>query len=73
MAGSAYTTILSIRHGSTCPGVELLDGCAAGYVEDNAFLDEDVDAGTYWIVVDGYALSSGSYRMDVRVAPPFAP
>lgn len=71
--GSAYTTTLSIRKGATCPGVELPDSCAAGYVIDNAFLDRTVDAGTYWIVVDGYALGSGSYRLDVRVAPPLAP
>ncbi len=68
--GSAYTTIVSIRAGATCPGVELVDGCAAGYVIDNAFLDYPLDAGTYWIVVDGYSLGSGAYRLDVRIAPP---
>lgn len=68
--GSAYTTTLSIRQGATCPGVELPDSCAAGYIVDNAFLDRTVEAGTYWIVVDGYSLASGGYRLDVRVAPP---
>ena len=69
-AGSAYTTTVSIRTGATCPGTELVDGCAAGFVLDNAFLDYPVSPGTYWIVVDGYSLASGSYRLDVRVAPP---
>ncbi|MGZ6086703.1 MAG: putative metal-binding motif-containing protein [Polyangiales bacterium] len=70
LAGSAYTTTVSVRKGATCPGVELDGACAAGYVVDNAFLDISVDPGTYWIVVDGYSLASGSYRLDVRVAPP---
>jgi len=71
--GSAFTTTLSVRQGATCPGIEITDGCAAGYVVDNAFLDRTVDAGTYWIIVDGYSLASGSYRLDVRVAPPLPP
>jgi len=70
LAGSAYTTTVSVRKGMACPGTEVLDACAAGYVVDNAFLDIPVDAGTYWIIVDGYSLASGSYRLDVRVAPP---
>lgn len=70
LAGSAYTTTVSVRKGTACPGTELVDACAAGYVVDNAFLDLPVDAGTYWIIVDGYSLASGSYRLDVRVAPP---
>ncbi len=70
LAGSAYTTTVSVRKGAACPGVELENACAAGYVVDNAFLDLSVDPGTYWIVVDWYALASGSYRLDVRVAPP---
>lgn len=69
-AGTAFTTTLSIRKGATCPGVELVDSCAAGFYVDNAFLDYPVDVGTYWIILDGYSLASGSYRLDVRVAPP---
>jgi len=70
LAGSAYTTTVSVRKGKDCPGAELVDACAAGYVVDNAFLDIPVDIGTHWIIVDGYSLASGSYRLDVRVAPP---
>ncbi len=69
-AGTAFTSTITIRKGATCPGVELVDSCAAGFYVDNAFLDYPVDVGTYWIVVDGYSLASGSYRLDVRVAPP---
>lgn len=69
-SGSAFTTTLSVRKGATCPGVEVENGCAAGYYVDNAFLDLSVDPGTYWIFVDGYSLASGAYRLDVRVAPP---
>ena len=69
-AGSAFTTTVSIGKGASCPGVALLDVCAAGLFIDNAFLDVTVDPGVYWIIVDGYNLASGSYRLDVRVAPP---
>ena len=70
-AGSAYTTTISVRNGATCPGVEVDGACGAGFYVDNAFLDLNVDPGTYWIIVDGYSLASGSYRLDVRLAPPF--
>jgi hypothetical protein len=69
MFGSAYTTTVAVRKGDTCPGVELEDACAAGYVVDNGFLDIPVEPGTHWIVVDGYSLASGAYRLDVRVVP----
>ncbi len=66
---SAFSAILSVRAGASCPGVEVDNGCAAGFVPGNALLDLVLDAGTYWVVVDGYAQASGSYRLDVRVAP----
>jgi hypothetical protein len=69
-SGSSYSAILSVRAGATCPGVEVDNGCAAGFVAGNAFLDLLLDPGTYWVVVDGYALASGSYKLDVRVAAP---
>ncbi len=69
-SGSAYSTLVSVRAGATCPGVEVDNGCAAGFVAGNAFLDLLLDSGTYWVVVDGYALAAGSYRLDVRVAAP---
>lgn len=68
--GSSYSAILSVRAGATCPGVEVDNGCAAGFVAGNAFLDLLLDAGTYWVALDGYALASGSYKLDVRVAAP---
>ncbi len=70
MFGSAYTTTVAVRKGALCPGTELEDACAAGYVIDNGYLDIPVEPGTHWIVVDGYTLASGSYRLDVRVVPP---
>ena len=73
LAGSAFTTTVNIRKGASCPGLELIDSCAVGFYVDNAFLDYPVDVGTYWIIVDGYSLASGSYRLDVRVAPPAPP
>ena len=67
-----FTTV-NIRKGASCPGLELIDSCAVGFYVDNAFLDYPVDVGTYWIIIDGYSLASGSYRLDVRVAPPAPP
>lgn len=69
-AGSGFPVILALRRGDSCPGTEVDRGCAAGFVPENAFLDIVVDPGTYWLVVDGYGLAAGNYRLDVRVAPP---
>jgi hypothetical protein len=69
MAGSNYSTMLSVRTGATCPGTEVPLGCAAGYVPDRSFLDLDLDSGDYYVQVDGYAGDSGAWSLDVYVAP----
>jgi hypothetical protein len=37
---------------------------------DNSFLDLTLDAGAYWIQVDGYGGDSGARVLDVRVGDP---
>ncbi len=70
MSGSAHTTLLSVRAGSQCPGIEVAGGCSPGLSISRSFLDLSLSAGTYWIQVDGYAGSVGRWNLDVRVLPP---
>ena len=70
MDGSTYDTILSFRQGSTCPGIELKNGCNFSFSGARSFLDTTVAAGTYWIIVDGFAGSKGPWNLDVRVVDP---
>jgi hypothetical protein len=70
MQGSSYATLLDVRKGETCPGAEIPRGCSAGYVALRSFLDMTLDAGTYWVQVDGYAGEQGTWFLDVRVFDP---
>jgi hypothetical protein len=67
MSGSVYTTILDVRQGATCPGQEVPGLCYIGFGPSRSFLDVTLDAGTYWIVIDGYAMSHGAWNLDLRV------
>jgi hypothetical protein len=70
MNGSTYPTILSLRQGTTCPGTELKGACNYSFSGPRSFLDYELTAGTYWIVVDGYDLNKGPWDLDVRVIAP---
>ena len=70
MQGSGYTTLLDVRRGPACPGEEVPNGCAAGYYPERSFLDLQLEAGTYYLQVDGYAGASGPWFLDVRVVDP---
>lgn len=70
MKGSAYSTLLVVRKAEGCPGPEVAKACAAGYPVDRSFLDLTLDAGNYFIQVDGYAGASGQWFLDVFVADP---
>jgi len=70
MQGSSYATLLDIRKGDTCPGAEVPRGCSAGYVPLRSFLDMTLDAGTYWVQVDGYGGDQGTWFLDIRVVDP---
>jgi len=69
MAGSNYSTMLSVRTGAKCPGTEVQLACAAGYMPDRSFLDLQLDAGDYYVQVDGYGGDSGAWSLDVYVVP----
>lgn len=68
--GSAYTTILDVRQGPGCPGAPVTGGCYVGADAPRSFLDLALQAGKYWIIVDGYANAKGPWDLDVRVLPP---
>jgi hypothetical protein len=70
MEGSSYTTILDVLQGPACPGTPALNACYVGFGAQKSFLDLELDAGSYWIVVDGYAGADGPWDLDVRVLPP---
>jgi hypothetical protein len=70
MEGTAYLPILDVRRGETCPGTEIPQGCSAGYQPSRSYLDLTLDAGTYWVQVDGYAGQAGPWFLDVRVVEP---
>jgi hypothetical protein len=71
MDGSSYTTLLDVRKGPACPGVEVPMGCAVGFGQTTkSFLDLTLDAGTYFLQIDGYALDKGPWFLDVRVVDP---
>jgi hypothetical protein len=70
MLGSAYATLLDIRKGDSCPGAEIPRGCSAGYAALRSFLDMTLEAGTYWVQVDGYAGEQGTWFLDVRMLEP---
>jgi hypothetical protein len=70
MSGSVYATILDVRQGAMCPATEMPDGCYVGFGASRSFLDEELQAGTYWVQIDGYNGTKGAWNLDVRVLPP---
>lgn len=70
MNASAYSTLLDVRRGPDCPGVEVFQGCTVGYGENRSFLDLTLDAGVYFIQIDGFNKANGPWFLDVRVVDP---
>ncbi|HYP88449.1 MAG TPA: hypothetical protein VEQ59_09850, partial [Polyangiaceae bacterium] len=69
MQGSSYNTMLSVRQGPSCPGTERPSSCAPGYGASRSYLDLELQAGDYFVQIDGYAGASGSWKLDVFTAP----
>ena len=70
MQGSQYDTLLDVRRGPDCPGDEVVRGCAAGYQSDRSFLDLMLEAGEYFVQVDGYSGASGVWQLEVFIVDP---
>jgi hypothetical protein len=69
MQGSTYQTMLSVREGEFCPGAELPLACAPGYWLTRSYLDLDLQAGHYFVQIDGYDGAAGAWHLDVFTAP----
>ena len=70
MEGSTFETLLVLLQGSPCPGMEVPSTCYVGFDTQRSFLDVELTAGQYFVVVDGYAGAKGPWNMAVWVLPP---
>jgi hypothetical protein len=70
MHGSDYRTLLDVRKGPDCPGQELTSGCSVGYYEERSYVDLVLEAGQYWVQVDGLNCETGQWFLDVFLADP---
>jgi hypothetical protein len=70
MRGSDYRTMLNIRQGPSCPGKELVSACSVGYYEQRSYLDLLLEAGQYWVQVDGFNGEAGQWFLNVFVSEP---
>lgn len=70
MQGSGFQTLLNVRKGPSCPGAELSGACSVGYSSGRSYLDLVLEAGDYFVQVDGYNRASGPWYLDVFVVSP---
>lgn len=70
MSGSGYPTLLNLRQGPSCPGVEVDGSCDVGNTSARSYLDRILEPGSYWIQIDGFAGASGPWFLDVRIVDP---
>ena len=66
--GSPLQTIVNLRHGEQCPGEEVSMGCALA-LDRGSYLEQELEPGTYYVQVDGYAGMSGQWNLEVFVLP----
>lgn len=67
MSGTEYTSLIDVRTGEPCPGVAVTNACNPSFNAGRAFLDVNLNAGTYWVIIDGYSGATGKWALDVRV------
>lgn len=70
MNGSAYSTLIDVRKGPQCPGEEVSLACTIGTLPQRSFLDLTLDAGVYFLQIDGFNGASGAWFLDVFVTAP---
>jgi hypothetical protein len=68
--GTAFDALLFLRSGSTCPGSSSVacdnDGAGGG----QAMINRTLDAGTYWLILDGLGTEDrGAFQVNVAIAP----
>src|SRR5690606_21163147 len=70
MSGSGYNTLLDVRKGPSCPGTEVPLACTASFSGEGSYLDLQLEAGTYFVQIDGLAGATGPWMLDVHVVEP---
>lgn len=70
MQGSEYETLLSVRRGPSCPGMEVFGACSRGDTPQRSYVDAVLEAGTYFIQIDGFGEEDGSWQLDAYVVDP---
>lgn len=70
MSGSEYNSLIDVRTGEPCPGVAVENACNPSFSAGRAFLDVNLNAGTYWVLIDGFGGATGKWNLDVRVLEP---
>jgi hypothetical protein len=68
--GSDFTTILDLRRGPGCPGVEVPGGCSVGFGAGRSYLDLVLAPGEYYVQIDGYSGEMGTWMLEVFVVEP---
>ena len=69
--GSSFDTVLSVGSGSSCPGRSVTNGCNDDTVHNSSQLDLTLDAGTYWVTLQGCGSRvGGAYTLDVATFAP---
>jgi cysteine-rich repeat protein len=74
--GSDYGAVLFLRIGTTCDSATQLacDAGSAGGDPPQAHIERMLEAGTYWVVIDGIDTAArGSYALNVTIAEPVRP
>jgi hypothetical protein len=73
MSGTEYNSLIDIRQGEPCPGQPVQYACNPSFSAGRAFLDVNLGAGTYYVVIDGFNGATGKWNLDVRVLDPDPP
>ena len=73
MSGSEYNSLIDVRQGEPCPGIAIEAACNPSFSAGRAFLDLNLNAGTYHVIIDGFAGAVGKWNLDVRVLDPDPP
>jgi len=70
MSGTTYDALLDVRRGPDCPGTEVPLGCTVSSGNAGApYLDLDLEAGSYFVQIDGRGGDAGAFSLDVFVMP----
>jgi hypothetical protein len=65
----AFEPVLLVRSGTFCPGAELPLACYPAYRTSRAFLDLELQAGDFFIQIDGFNGSAGRWTLEVFSEP----